>query len=108
MKESEVRSLLHAYKNGHADEDDVIRQFRKLPFEDMGFADLDHHRELRQGFPEVVYAEGKTKEQVGSILSSLYHNSKGNLIKNLKKYAGPAAGSSRPHKSTCLLMEKLI
>lgn len=80
MKESEIRALLQAYKNGQANEDDIIKQFRKLPFEDMGFADLDHHRELRQGFPEVVYAEGKTKEQVGSILSSLYHNSKGNLI----------------------------
>lgn len=89
MKESEIRAFLQAYKNGQANEDDIIKQFRRLPLEDMGFAELDHHRELRQGFPEVVYAEGKTKEQVGSILKSLYHNSNGNLIAtraNREKY----------------------
>ena len=80
MKESEVRALLQAYRAGQADEDDIVKQLSRLPLEDMGFAELDHHRELRQGFPEVIYAEGKTKEQVGSILSSLYQNSKGNLI----------------------------
>lgn len=80
LKESELRALLQSYKNGQIDETNILRQLRKLPFEDMGFAELDCHRELRQGFPEVIYAEGKTKEQVGSILGSLYRNSSGNLI----------------------------
>ncbi len=80
MKETELRTILQAYKNGETEENDIIAKLRSLPFEDMGFAELDHHRELRQGFPEVVYAEGKTKKQVGSILSSIYHKSSGNLI----------------------------
>ncbi len=89
MKEAELRTLLQAYKNGEAKEKDIISKLRSLPFEDMGFAELDHHRELRQGFPEVVYAEGKTKEQVGSILCSIYKKSSGNLIAtraNREKY----------------------
>lgn len=80
MKESEIRTLLQSYRNGQTGEEEVLRRLRQLPFEDMGFAELDHHRELRQGFPEVIYAEGKTGEQVSSILYSLYSGSSGNLM----------------------------
>ena len=48
--------------------------------EDLGFANIDHNRELRQGFPEVIYAAGKTKEQVTEIFKRLYERSDGNLI----------------------------
>ncbi len=80
MKASELQLLLQAYKRGETGEEEVLRKISRLPYEDMGFAELDHHRELRQGFPEVVYAEGKTGEQVTDILCSLYLNSTGNLM----------------------------
>ena len=48
-----------------------VETVSKLAFEDMGFAHIDHQRELRQGFPEVVYAEGKTAEQVTAIMTRL-------------------------------------
>ncbi len=80
MKESELRALLQAYKRGEAEEENVLRQLSRLPYEELNFAALDHHRELRQGFPEVVYAEGKTGDQVAAILCSLFHQSSGNLI----------------------------
>ena len=53
---------------------------KRLPYEDMGFAMVDHHRQLRQGFPEVIYAAGKTKEQVREIMLSLYRDGQGNIL----------------------------
>ena len=48
-----------------------LRRLRALPFQDLGFAKVDHHRHLRQGFPEVIYGEGKTDEQVVAIAEKL-------------------------------------
>ena len=67
MNEQRLRELLTAYKQGAVDESEVVRQLRHLPFESLGFASIDHHRSLRQGFPEVVLCEGKTTEQVVEI-----------------------------------------
>ncbi|MBQ7477668.1 MAG: nickel pincer cofactor biosynthesis protein LarB [Selenomonadaceae bacterium] len=80
MKDEDIRELLRQYKEGSIQEEAVMQRMRDIPFEDMGFAEVDHHREMRQGFPEVIYAEGKTEEQVLSILQSLYRNSNGNLM----------------------------
>lgn len=49
----------------------ALRQLRSMPFEDLGFASLDHHRSLRQGFPEVVLCEGKTRAQIVTISRAL-------------------------------------
>jgi pyridinium-3,5-biscarboxylic acid mononucleotide synthase len=49
----------------------ALEQLRALPFEDLGFASLDHHRSLRQGFPEVILCEGKTPQQIRGIAASL-------------------------------------
>lgn len=80
MKEEDIREMLLRYKEGNLSEDAMIQKIRSIPFEDMGFAEVDHHREMRQGFPEVIYAEGKTKEQVLSIMEALYENGTGNLM----------------------------
>ena len=80
LREEDIRNLLHQYKEGNISEEDAVGRVRDISFEDMGFAEVDHHREMRQGFPEVVYAEGKTKEQVLVILASLRRKSKGNLM----------------------------
>jgi NCAIR mutase (PurE)-related protein len=63
--------LLRAYKGGEASEAELMDRLTSLPFEDLGFAKIDHHRSLRSGMPEVIYAEGKTPEQVAMIFARL-------------------------------------
>jgi pyridinium-3,5-biscarboxylic acid mononucleotide synthase len=55
--------------------DEALERLRSLPYEDLGFASVDHHRALRKGFPEVVLGEGKTAEQVAAIAERLAANS---------------------------------
>ena len=80
MQEHDLLALLEDYKAGRLEKASVIEKMRQAPFEDMGFATVDHHRELRQGFPEVIYAAGKTKEQVLAIMKSLYNEGHGNIM----------------------------
>ena len=84
MTEQDIREFLHNYKSGTIDEAKAISILKKLPIssavEQLGFAEVDHYRELRQGFPEVIYAAGKTKEQVLLIMQSLYEKSSANLM----------------------------
>lgn len=65
-------------KAGGISIDDAIEKLRRLPFEDLGFACIDHHRQIRRGFPEVIYCPGKTPEQIIEIFSTLAE--KGNNI----------------------------
>lgn len=67
MDERDIRNFLEAVRRGTLRLDDAVGRLRQLPFEDLGFAKIDHHRSLRQGFPEVIYAKGKTPAQVGEI-----------------------------------------
>ena len=71
MNSEELRRLLSEVASGQQGVDDAVAQLRTLPFEDLGFATLDHHRALRSGFPEVVFCSGKTDEQVALIIESL-------------------------------------
>ena len=64
IDQEKLRSLLVQIKDGGLSIDDAVSQLRDLPFQDLGFAKVDHHRSIRQGFPEVVLGEGKTPEQV--------------------------------------------
>jgi hypothetical protein len=67
MNEQDVRRLLQAVASGTTSPDEAVQRLRLLPFEDLGFAKVDHHRQLRTGFPEVIYCERKTPEQVAQI-----------------------------------------
>jgi NCAIR mutase (PurE)-related protein len=67
MRPEEVKALLTDMSAGNATVDDVLRALRHVPVENLGFAQLDTHRELRQGMPEAVYAEGKSSGQVLAI-----------------------------------------
>lgn len=80
MKKTDIAKLLQAYKDGALSETEAVDKIAEMPFEEMKFAAIDHHRELRQGMPEVIYAAGKTPEQVRDIFYSLYIHSKGNLL----------------------------
>lgn len=69
MTEARIRELLERVQSGVETVDGALRHLRALPFEELGFAKVDHHRALRCGFPEVIYCEGKTPEQAASIFS---------------------------------------
>lgn len=71
MDQDKLRSLLEAVAGGRQDVDGALAALRSLPFEDVGFATLDHHRSLRTGFAEVVYCEHKTPAQVAEIVARL-------------------------------------
>ena len=71
MDEDYLKNILKEYKNGKISIDNIIKDLKKLPFEDLGYAKVDHHRALRKGFPEVVYCPGKTLEQIIGIFKAL-------------------------------------
>ncbi|MGH2748013.1 MAG: nickel pincer cofactor biosynthesis protein LarB [Actinomycetota bacterium] len=71
MRPEEVKDLLTSVTEGTTSVDDALRALRRLPVDDIGFARLDTHRELRIGMPEAIYAEGKTPEQVVAIARRL-------------------------------------
>lgn len=71
MNENKLRELLACFKRGDIDEEGVLRELRFLPFEDLGFAKVDHHRSLRTGFPEVVFGQGKTVQQIAEIARAI-------------------------------------
>jgi NCAIR mutase (PurE)-related protein len=71
MNQEQLRALLEAVRAGGMEVEAALDRMRHLPFEDLGFAKVDHHRALRQGMPEVIFAQGKTPEQVVEIASRL-------------------------------------
>src|SRR5260370_1894832 len=68
MEERDIRRLLERLQAGRVSVEDAIERLRHLPSEDLGFAKIDHHRALRQGFAEVIFARGKTPRQVDAIV----------------------------------------
>src|SRR6202030_3808682 len=75
MNPSELQSLIHGVARGEIDaataHERVLEMVRARPFEDLGFARVDHHRALRQGFPEVVLGLGKTPAQIAAIAEKI-------------------------------------
>lgn len=71
MDEASIRNLLQDIRDGNTDVDKGMEVLRKLPFEDLGYAKIDHHRCMRQGVPEVVLCQGKTIDQIQGIVSRL-------------------------------------
>jgi NCAIR mutase (PurE)-related protein len=80
MNQEQMRALLESVRSGAVDVDAAVERMRHMPFEDLGFAKIDHHRALRQGMPEVVFAQGKTPEQVAEIASRLLENAPNILV----------------------------
>ncbi len=85
-----LRALLGDFKSGRIGEDEVLEHLRTLPFEDMGFAKVDHHRTLRRGFPEVIYGAGKTVEQILAISRSILGKKTNLLVTRCAPEAGEA------------------
>ena len=80
MDAEAIRKLLERVQAGRISPDKALEKLRHMPYEDMGFAKVDHHRSLRNTVPEVVYAEGMTPEEVVSIAKAIYKSSKRLLI----------------------------
>ena len=68
---SEIKKLLEGVQNGSVSIEDALLEIKKEPFEDLGYAKVDHHRKARQGAAEVIYGAGKTAEQIIGIVKSL-------------------------------------
>jgi len=71
MNEQQLYEILHKVKDGRLRIEDAYQSIKTLPYEDLGFAKLDHHRAIRDNFPEVIYCEGKTDEQLRQIFQHL-------------------------------------
>ena len=71
MDGAQMEALLTAVREGKTDVAEALERLKNLPFEDMGFAKLDHHRALRTGMPEVIFASGKTDAQVAKIFARM-------------------------------------
>jgi NCAIR mutase (PurE)-related protein len=71
MNEKQIRDLLDSVSNGNTNVDEAVQELRNLPFEDLGHTKVDFHRDLRVGFPEVIYGAGKTPEQVADIVTAM-------------------------------------
>jgi pyridinium-3,5-biscarboxylic acid mononucleotide synthase len=109
MNEQEIRNFLEAFKDGEFTLDHAIERLRQLPFEDLGFAKIDHHRSLRQGFPEVVYAKGKTPGQVAQIVQGMMRASasanilvtraNASVFAAVKRVARPVAAGGKSQRS---------
>ncbi len=76
MTSDDIRHLLERLVSGQLTTEEVLGKLHKLPFEDLGFAKIDHHRRIRNGYPEVIYGEGKTPGQVAEIFSRLAQNNR--------------------------------
>ncbi len=71
MQKDKLKALLNSVKNKEISIDDALGRLENLPFEDLGYAKLDHHRTIRRGYPEVVFCQNKTVEQVKNIVEHL-------------------------------------
>jgi pyridinium-3,5-biscarboxylic acid mononucleotide synthase len=108
MDQDQLRVLLEEVRAGAVEIDAALERLRHMPFEDLGFAKVDHHRALRHGMPEVVFGLGKTADQVSSIAASLLARAQNVLLTRLtaevaerlqREHAGgeyfPASGALR-------------
>src|ERR1039458_2711978 len=71
MTSDTIKKLFEQVKRGKLSPDEAVQRLRHLPFEDLGFANVDHHRTLRVGMPEVIFGPGKTPQQFAEIFARL-------------------------------------
>ncbi len=73
-----LKKLLEDVKNNNLNIDDALEKLKDLPYEDIGYAHIDHHRNIRNGYPEVIYCKGKSDEHILGIIEKM--NEKGSNI----------------------------
>ena len=88
---TELEALLEGVRSGEIEPAEALERFAGLPYRDLGFARVDVHREVRQGAPEAVLAEGKTPEQVAAIVEALLEGGAGSVLVTRADEAARAA-----------------
>ena len=106
-----LKTLLESVRRGATPVDEALSQLRQLPFEDVGCAQVDHHRELRQGMPEVIFGEGKSIEQITRIMSAMAGKGSNILVTRLSADKAQALERSFPaanyqQDARCLTLEQ--
>src|SRR4051812_18852874 len=96
MRREHVRDLLAQVADGALAVDDALERLSFEPAESLGFATIDHHRALRQGFPEVVFGEGKATEHLVAIASRIAERGEGLLVTRLSAEAAPLLAAQVP------------
>ena len=76
----EILSVLQEVRDGSLSPEDALLRLKMAPYEDLGYAKIDYHRAVRQGVPEVIYGQSKTKEQIAGILESMQHREETNVL----------------------------
>jgi hypothetical protein len=91
-----VRELLERVRGGEASIDEALESLRQLPFRDLGFATVDHHRALRQGMPEVIFGESKSVEQIAAIAGEIASRGQNVLVTRVDVEKGEALAARLP------------
>ena len=94
-----MREVLHQFRNNGLTLEDTVKQLRDLPYQDLDFAKIDHHRTIRKGFPEVVFGEGKTPEHITSIAEAVLQQSDVLLVTRASEEIYSAVRVSAPDAS---------
>ncbi|OPJ55996.1 nickel pincer cofactor biosynthesis protein LarB [Alkalithermobacter paradoxus] len=81
----DLKEMLLDVKNGNIEIDEALKKLRNLPFEDIEYAKVDHHRSIRNGYPEVIYGEGKTDEQIAGIMEKMMEKGSNILVTRINK-----------------------
>lgn len=96
MDREQLKTLLEQVRDQAVDIDDALMRLRHLPFEDIGFAKVDHHRAIRVGMPEVIFGKGKTPEQIHEIASRVLAKSQNLLATRVHPDAAERIRASFP------------
>jgi len=96
MNFRKLEGLLKKVRSGRTSIDGAMAQLKSLPFEDLGYARVDHHRSLRKGFPEVIWGEGKTSEQILAIMKEMKKKGQNILITRLEEKKAKAIQKAFP------------
>ena len=80
MTKKEMEQMLKEVQSGSRSVETALEQMQEMPYKDLDYAKLDYHRELRNGFPEVIYSPGKSLEQIRGIVADMLRRTKGNIL----------------------------
>ena len=84
LMKSHLKDILHAVSSGEMSPDEALSRLKDYPYQDLEFAKIDHHRELRRGFPEIVFGLGKTEEQIRTIAQNIIQKGSNLLVTRVK------------------------
>ena len=99
MTVQKLKELLEQVARGELETQAALERLKSLPYEDLGFARVDHHRALRQGFPEVIYGQGKTPEQIARIARAIFDQGSAVLVTRVNREKAQAVQEEFPELS---------